>query len=121
MRKIDRIYTYAATAFVIYNNAGCPSSEDFIKSLPEDARDSPIVEDIKAVNRTLEALRKKSGGDDIVKAVLSIYRYNLNNLGARIKRHSFEAYADIRTVYRWLECAREEFARQRGLDNTKMK
>lgn len=123
MRKKDRIFTYAATAFVIYNSAGCPKTKDFANSLSNTNNEfnQNLIKDIEAVNMALDNISKLARGDEIKNAVLKIYRYNLNNLGARIRRYSVESYNDVRTIYRWLSIAREEFARCRGLDNTKMK
>lgn len=123
MRKKDRIFTYAATAFIIYNSAGCPNNEDFANSLSNTNNEfnQNLIKDIEAVNMALVNISKLARGQEMQDAVLKIYRYNLNNLGARIRRYAMESYNDVRTIYRWLSIAREEFAKCRGLDNTKMK
>lgn len=80
----------------------------------------PVVDDIDAVDKTLEHL-EKSKRDYIIKAVEAVYfvcpkrPLKKNELTERITAFSFSFGASERTVFYWLKEARSIFASFRGL------
>ena len=96
-------------------------------------RAEPLLRDIDAVEKTIKFLRGEisvdvfaeiplANGKEIADAITDVYfglhreKPSQGRIGARVLSHALsKAYADERTVYRWLAKGREVFALIRGL------
>lgn len=139
--KKDNIMDYATEAFEEYSRRGCPTREKcegeirlevHRKMFGQDPKlivassnyvvdkMKPLLDNIDAVNRCFEELEAKDK-KYIADAVRAVYfvspcgHLNGKIIRSRVLAHSMEVYADERTVYRWLEKARDLFAIKRGL------
>lgn len=109
--KKDPERTRAIAAFIKYAGLGHPSNEDAALCNLEDAKD------VYAVNGMFEYLYSKDK-EYISKAVRDVYMFlpgdgRKMNIGGRVLAHATRAYADERTVYRWLKHAVKVFTRIR--------
>ena len=79
------------------------------------------IADLEAVERTLEYIRAQKNGQDVLRAVEMVYlkepekEFGRGEMTARVRQAEMAIPASEKTVYRWLEAARTEFARERGL------
>lgn len=108
--KKDPDRTRAIAAFIKYADAGCPKDEDAICYDSEDACD------IYAINGMFEYLDRE-GKEYISKAVREVYmffpRTGKRHTSSRVLAYAMRAYADERTVYRWLSYAAKVFTKLR--------
>jgi hypothetical protein len=113
--KKEKIYDYSVNAFAEYSK--------YIKSNSlHSEKKSGYLEDMKAVEKTLEYL-KSNRKDDILAAVNAVYMHALSadkaanqTISLRVRRFAVDYPADERTVYKWLKQARYIFAGYRGLN-----
>lgn len=135
--KKDRVCDYATTAFALYAKYGRRSEEelrDYIyhrellrndrpdiavkKAEAAVAESTALFDDISAVCRTLELL-KRCGDPDRLRAVELVYVTDegstRRDIGDRVRAVSHKIPATERTIYRWLKEARTVFAEFRGL------
>lgn len=101
--KKDPERARAIAAFVRYAARGCPSNEDSIFYTEDESKD------IFAINGMFEYLNNE-GKEYIAKAVREVYMFlpkngrKMNSSG-RVLAYATKAYADERTVYRWIRYA----------------
>lgn len=105
--KKDPERTRAIAAFIRYAELEYPSNEDAIFYEYE------VIKDICAINGMFEYLDRE-GKEYISKAVRDVYMFLpgnglKRNISSRVLAYATKAYADERTVYRWLNCAVEIF------------
>lgn len=107
MRR-DHISEYAAHAFSCYGvwrRQGCPLAE----------KSEAFLADMEACRLALSILSAEQYA--AVSAVYFAPIRSLRDRCAAVRYHaSHGAYADERTIYRWLAFARGEFAKARGLN-----
>ena len=101
--KKDPERTRAVAAFIRYAVAGCPKNEDVIFYDVDEAKD------IYAINGMFEYLDRE-GKEYMSKAVREVYMFLPGSgrrmcISGRVLAHATSAYADVRTVYRWLKYA----------------
>lgn len=100
--KKDSERTRALAAFFRYAAAGYPKNEDVIFYDCEESKD------IYAVNGMFEYLNRE-GKEYISKAVREVYMFlpcgRKSNISGKVLAYATKAYADERTVYRWLKYA----------------
>lgn len=79
------------------------------------------LKDLEAVERTLARLKRLPAGEEAQRAVAEVYmlrpgeRLAKGELSARVQRLALDLPAGERSIYYWLEQARDIFARERGL------
>lgn len=101
--KKDPERTRAIAAFIKYAARECPSNEDVINYEDDESKD------IYAINGMFEHL-KCEDKEYISKAVHEVYMFLSENgrkmhISSRVLAYATKAYADERTVYRWLKYA----------------
>ncbi len=109
--KKDPERTRAIAAFVRYAELEYPRNEDSIFFESEE------IKDICAINGMFEYLDRE-GKEYISKAVRDVYMFlpgvgRKRNISGRVLAYATKAYADERTVYRWLNCAVKIFTKIR--------
>ena len=134
---------YATTAFLYYASIGCPTVEQYEKSIRDEVNRrlatlspdiiylrataavsirKPLINDIDAVNKMFEMLRENNK-DYIADAVKRVYMTNppknlsfrKREIQDRVCAYMMTAHLGERTVYRYLKHARQLFAIIRGL------
>ena len=87
----------------------------------QKAQFTGAIEDLLAVERSLEILSHMKNGADIVRAIRIVYcadaqrRPGRSDIQARIHYAELTIPASEAAIYRWLRLARDTFAEQRGL------
>lgn len=137
--KKDNIRDYATSAFRSYARYGCPTTEEYINDIRQNAASGIVnpqealktaeaaekeyyssILDVAAVNATIELL-KDNGKYEIVDAVRAVYFVNSDkklyrkSITERAQAFADSCPADISTVFRYLAYARRLFAKYRGL------
>jgi hypothetical protein len=141
-KKKEWYMDYATHAFVIFASLGCPTREEFENRIRQDCYNrlalhepsfivmkanaevssrKPLLEDIDAVNRVLDIL-KKQDKQHIAHAIRDVYfvaPYGKPEHGVIVERvtaYAMKCPASTKAVYAWLKSARLLFAQIRGLD-----
>lgn len=133
---------YATHAFIRYASLGKPTREEYetriredcyrrlalhephfivVKANAEVSTRLPLLEDIDAVNRVLDILKKQDKPHIIqaIKDVYFVYPYQKPERGEIVERvtaFAVKCPASTKAVYSWLKSARLLFAQIRGLD-----
>ena len=98
---------------------GSPSEAALLRAERALAEKRGAVLDLRAVEKTMQALQQKNGGEAAAQAV-RLCLMGRKSLGrgedsALVHRAEFEVHASERMIYQWLAAARLLFARERGL------
>ena len=115
--KKDASRDYATNAFRVYAVLG----EKGRKKIRSAAEITSIVQDVEAVDKTLESIGKLPDGDIITKAVKSVYfcngkyAFSRGEIVRRVCAVKEEIYVSEIQIYRYLRLARETFCKIRGL------
>lgn len=118
--KRDRCRDYATQAFVWFGAVRNKSVEEFIVEEGIDAVEyEDFCADLFAVAETLFELAA-TDREYIIDAVREVYMCSRkfpghDDIACRVRHHAFAVPATEKTVYKWLETARDIFADKRGL------
>lgn len=140
--KKDLIRDYATGAFLYYASVGCPTLEEYEKSIKDKVNESlaymppaviylraiaavnikkPLRDDIRAINQMFDLLEENKK-NYIAHAVRCIYMTNppkelsfkKGEIQDRVRAYMSQEHLGERTVYRYLKHARQLFAILRG-------
>lgn len=149
MGRKDHIRDYATEAFRFYKSSGGAElykdkiwNDALIRSQKSDIKNDSIskpteaavmraqravdeavsaIEDLEAVERTLDIIRGMKSGSAILEAVDTVYftepdkDIEKGDIQARVHKAEINIPASERTIYYWLKRARKMFAVERGL------
>lgn len=117
--KKSNIRDYAVSAFRYY---AISEKNKSAAVLPENSRlASGCILDIIAVEKTLRELKKTSHGEEILRALKTVYftmperDFKKGEISDRVNKASEDIHAAEATIYRFLNRAAIIFAENRGL------